>query len=312
MFISSIQSIHKMLSLDQATSEIYCRIKRQERYNKYGGRIRFLPLHSFIHHFLLPVLTINRKIARQNLVILRDSRKKYDGPLIYCPTHIGGIDIECAFEIIKHPCWLVLGDPRELYHDVSGMMLQMNGWIPLDTLVKRDRTVAKAQMDALLAKGGNLLIFPEGAQNVSFNLILNHLYSGAVELAITHHAQIVPIAIEWDNNTYYSIVGENIDYSNCSWEDRYKLTTALRDRLAALKWEITEQLPALKRSEITEKTYQEYLDRIFDLNAGYSWTVEDILKTQFHPKGVTSPKEAFSFMDNLIPSGKNAFLFRRK
>ena len=251
-------------------------------------------------------------MAGQKLVILRDSRKRYDGPVIYCPTHIGGIDIECAFEIIRHPCWIVLGDPRELYRSVSGMMLQMNGWIPLDTLVKSDRTAAKAQMDALLAKGGNLLLFPEGAQNVSYNLLLNHLYSGAVELAITHHAQIIPIAIEWDDQTYYSIVGENIDYSGCSPDDRFRLTEELRDRLATLKWEITQQLPPRKRNEITQDTYQEYIDRVISMNVEYSLTVEDIIETQFHPKGITSPEDAFSFLDHLTPTVENAFLFGNK
>lgn len=42
----------------------------------------------------------------------------------------------------------------------------------------------------------------------------------------------------------------------------------------------------------------------------YDYEVE--LHTKYRPKGITSPKEAFAFMENLIPNRNNAFLFRKK
>lgn len=310
--INSIASFVHMLSLPQTEREVYCREKRLERFKKYGGRVRHLRLHSLAHHILIPLMKANLYLAGKRLTILRDDRKKTNRPVIFCPTHIGGVDIEMSFLAIKTPCWILLGDPRELYKSLDGMLLQMNGWIPMDVPVKEDRVAAKAQMTALLKKGGDLLLFPEGAQNVSVNALLSPLYAGAVDLAVTCGAEIVPIAIGRDGDRYYFILGENISYEKCSYEDRFRLTDELRDRMATLKWEIIEQLPPIKRSELSETAYDDFIKSAITMNTEYTLTVEDIKAELFHPKGITEPAEAFAFMDKLIPCRENAFLFSKQ
>jgi hypothetical protein len=300
-----------MLSLPQAACEVYCREKRYERFEKQGGRVRHLALYRLAHRILIPILTISTKSAGQRLLILRDGRKRTHRPTIFCPTHIGGADIEMALEAVHVPCWLALGDPRELYKSVSGMMLQMNGLICLDVLEKRDRLCARAKMEALLKKGGNLLIFPEGAQNVSRNALLSPLYAGSVELAITCGAEIVPMGIERMGDTYFCVLGEPISYEGRSLAERYALTAALRDAMATLKWEIAEALPSFRREELSEKTYEDFINGILSMNTAYSLTVDYIVQTQFHPKNITEPAQAFAHLDNLIPRRENAFLFRK-
>ena len=108
----------------------------------------------------------------------------------------------------------------------------------------------------------------EGTQNVSPDLLLNHLYAGAVDLAITCHAEIVPIALEWDKDTYYCVIGENIDYTGCRYEDRFTLSENLRDQMATLKWKIIEHLPSLKHSDITEEYYKSFIDHILTIREG--------------------------------------------
>ena len=300
-----------MISLPAPDYETYCREKRLERYRQYGGRIRYLPLHSFAHRILIPLMKAELYLTGRRLTVIRDSRRPTKRPVIFCPTHIGGVDIEMSFLAIHVPCWIALGDPRELYKSLDGMMLQMNGWIPLDEGVKEDRIVAKAQMKALLQSGGNLLMFPEGVQNVSPNILVNHLYAGAVDLAITCGAEIVPVAIGRDGEQYYFILGENISYDNRTYEERFQLTDELRHRMATLKWEIIEQLPPLRRSKLKDSFYDEFIKDIMTMNAEYTWTVEDIQAELNHPKGITEPAEAFAFMDELIPSRENAFLFHK-
>ena len=301
-----------MLRLPKPDYEVYCREKRLERYAKYGGRIRPLRLHSFAHKILVPLMKASLYLDGKRLTVLRDDRKKTKRPVIFCPTHIGGVDIEMSFLAIRTPCWILMGDPRELYKGLDGMMLQMNGWIPMDVPIKEDRAAAKAQMTALLETGGNLLLFPEGAQNVSANALLSPLYAGAVELAITCGAEIVPIAIGRDGENYYFILGENISYDGCDYADRYRLTEELRQRMATLKWETIEQLPPIKRNELSENAYDDFVKSVITLNTEYSWTVDDIKAELFHPKGITEPAEAFAFMDKLIPCRENAFLFDKR
>ena len=306
------KSFAHMLRLPKPDYEVYCREKRLERFEKYGGRVRHLRLHALAHCILVPLMKAELYLGGKRLTVLRDERKKTDRPIIFCPTHIGGVDIEMSFLAIKSPCWLVLGNPHELYKDVNGMMLQMNGLIPLDILQKPDRTAAKAQMKALLNKGGNLLLFPEGIQNISANALVGHLYAGAVDLAITCGAEIVPIAICRDKNDYFFILGENISYEGCPYEDRFGLTSELRDRMASLKWEIIEQLPLLKRCEISDTAYDDFVTSVITMNTEYTLTVEDIQAEAFHPKGIIDAAEAFAFMDMLIPHRENAFLFSKR
>lgn len=199
-------------------------------------------------------------------------RKNIIRPIIFCPTHIGGVDIEMSFLAIRTACWLVLGNLRELYKNISGMMLQMNGLIPMELLQKPDRKEAKAQMEALIKKGGNLLLFPEGIQNVSVNTLVGYLYAGAVELVITCGVEIVPIAIGRDEGTYNFMFGKNISYENCTYEDCYRLTTELRDRLATLKWDVVEKLPHHTRKAIPESYYDSFIQDTLTMNTEYTLT----------------------------------------
>lgn len=310
--LGAIRSFIYMLSLDQKSCEEYCRMKRLQHFEKYGGKIRFLALHNLAHRLLVPVFKLYIAGEKKKLVIVDDRRKKTNKPKIFCPTHIGGMDVEMSIIAIKDPCIFLLGDPRELYRSFDGLVLQLNGVIPIDVAIKEDRIAAKATMADVLRKGGNLLLFPEGVQNISPNALVGKLFPGAVELAITCGADIVPIAIHKDNDTYYIILGENISYENCKVEDKMRLTTELRDHIATLKWEIIEKLPMIRHSEATEKMYQDMIDEIFNMSTEYTWTIEDIKKGMFIEKGVTSPKEAFSFMDNLFPNKENAFLFDKR
>ena len=307
----SVKSFFHALSLPQSECEIYCREKRLERYMRYGGHVSHLWMHSLGNRIVVPLTGVKMKLTGRRLHVLRDDRRQTDNPIIFCPTHIGGVDVEMTFLAVKDPCWLVFGNPHGLYKQINGMMVQMNGLIPFDLQQKSDRVAAKAQMRAVLEKGGNLLMFPEGIQNISPNSLVGYLYAGAVDLAIACGAEIVPIAIGRDKEEYYIILGENISYKGCSYDDRFKLTDELRNRMASLKWEIIEQLPSLKRDAISDTTYDDYVKNITTFDTDYILTIEDICAAQFRPKNLIAPEEAFAHLRTMIPNRKNAFLYAK-
>ena len=308
---NAIKSFANMLSLEQGECEKYCREKRLERYRQDGGAVRWIPFHSLMHRILMPLLWCDQFFSGKRLTIFCDKRKKSKKPIIYCPTHIGGVDIEMSFLAIHEPCWLVLGDPRELYRSFDGFLLQANGVILMDVPVKEDRIAAKAQMKDLLKKGGNLLIFPEGVQNISPNSLVNPLFPGAVELAIECDADIVPIALCRSGNRYYANIGEKVSFEGCDLADRYKLSEQLRDKIATLKWEIIESIPRMNRQDVKDSAYDEFLQEVFSLGTSYTWTVDDIKSGIFRPKTVTDPDDVFDFIDRISPSLQNAFLFSK-
>lgn len=307
----SVKSLAFMLSLNQKDCENYCRNKRIERFqtNQYG--VKRLALHAFAHRILMPLLWLDQYITGKRLTIVQDRRVKTEKPVIFCPTHIGGADIEMSLLAIHDPCWVVVGDPRELYKDFAGFLLQINGMISLDTQYKEDRRAAKATMQDLLQKGGNLLMYPEGAQNISPNALLNHLYAGAVDLAITCDADIVPIALHRDKNQYYVNIGANISNESCDYADRYQLTDELRDAMATLEWEIIEALPGVNRQDIKTTAYEDFIHEVFAMDASYTWTPDDVKASIFRPKNTVDAEEVYAFMQKITPNMQNAFLFAK-
>ncbi len=81
-------------------------------------------------------------------------------------------------------------------------------------------------------------------------------------MAITCGAEIVPIALVRDGKDYYCSLGENIVYDGCAYEERLRLTNKLRDRMATLKWELVEQIPQVKRCEVPETAYDDFVNRM--------------------------------------------------
>ena len=183
----------------------------------------------------------------------------------------------------------------------------------MDVSAKEDRKVAKAQMIELLRKGGNLLLFPEGVQNISPNALVNPLFPGAVELAIECGADIVPIALCRRDENYYAIVGRNISYKGHEADERCVLTDELRNTMATLKWEIIEQLPMIERDKVQSNDYEEFVNSVLALDASdYTWSVEDIITGMYRPKDRIELEEVFGFAKFMEPRAENAFLFDKR
>ncbi len=274
-------------------------------------RIRNLLLHRGANRLMVLLIFIQRKFKKQKLIIVNDKRHTTQKPVLFSPTHIGGIDVEVVFESIGKPSWLMLADCREMYRNISGMMLDLNGVITFDTAYKEDRHFAKLRSIELLKRGQNLIIFSEGAYNISPNQLVMYPYVGTADIAITTGADIVPIAIVRDGSDYYVNIGENINTQEYNINRRFELISMIRDVLATLCWEIVEMLPVTKRASFRDDYYDKvFLKEMFADNDGYTYTLQDVKDTLFNPKGIVDSQEAFAFMEKLDPKKENAFLFR--
>lgn len=271
----------------------YHRKRRKKRFDKKGVVVRWIFLHNVFHKLLLPVIKALRKIRKQKLVIVSDNRGVINDGTIFAVTHIGGNDVEITFETLELPAYLFLGDPRELYCNIDGFMLFLNGAICVETDDKNDRYIAKKSAIELLKKGGNLIIYPEGTWNISENLLILPLYAGCLEMAKESRANIVPVALEKYNNTYYVNVGEQIHYEEIELSDKAEMARVLRDNLATLKWEILEQFGVHKREDIPDNYVLEFINEIMN-GKETSFTVEDAYKSIYRPKGVVLSEEVFA------------------
>lgn len=93
---------------------------RRKRYERNKGEVRGIGIHNAFHYVLLPFIKLFRALRKQKLVVIADKHdKQRKKSVIYACTHIEGNDVECLFEAIKSPCYLFLGDPRELYMNMD-------------------------------------------------------------------------------------------------------------------------------------------------------------------------------------------------
>lgn len=279
-----------------------------------GEKLKGIALRKKIHFLIALILKIDQLLSQEKIIIVNNrSYLNPNKPTIYACTHIGGNDIQRTFQVIPKPAYLMLGDPGILYKKLIYQGLRMNGVIPLETKDKIDRKIAYNRSVELLENGGNLLIYPEGAWNVSPNVIVMKLFSGTVRLAKETGAEIIPIAVEQYEKAFYFNIGRNYQIPQNTSQSPDELTDELREKLATLKWDIMLTQNELQRKDIPLdylKTFQkEIVDRC---NYGYGFSLDDALSESFHDKNVISEEEVFAFLANLDINLDNAFLMKDK
>ena len=277
-----------------------------------GKRMTGISFRKKLHPLVLTILKVDQILSKEKIVIISDKHlTDSTHPRIYACTHIGGNDIQRTFQVIKEPAYLMLGDPGILYKMPIYQGLRMNGVIPLETADRDDRKIAYSRAVELLERGGNLLIYPEGAWNVTANLVVMKIFNGTVRMAQETGAEIIPIGVEQYGDTFYFNIGENYMIPRDSAKSISELRDDLRDKLATLKWEVMETQPLFDRSRLTENYLQIFQEEIVGkCNYGYGFSLEDAIRERYHDKTVTEPEEAFAFLSNLNPSKDNAFLLR--
>ena len=257
---------------------------RNERKYIYENNIpvKGIKWRKRIHKIMFAIIKMKRVLLHQKLTILHDEREDTDKPIIYACTHIGRYDIEMALESIQDTCFLFLGSPGKLYRSLDGVLVYLFGFIGCDTTEKEDRHIAKELAIRTLKQGGNILIFPEGAWNITENQVVMKLYTGTIGMAIRSGADIVPIAIEQYEKSFYINIGKNISLDETSdLNKKRKLSDDLRDTLCTLKWEIWEQFPITKRSSLPENMGQIFVEKIMSETAN-DYTIEEIERDRFH------------------------------
>ena len=296
-----------------AEYRIYC-------YNK-GDKLKGIEMRKRLHPIIDLILKIDQVLSKEEIVVISNkSIVKPNESKIFACTHIGGNDIQRTFQVINEPAYLMLGDPGILYKMPIYYGLKLNGVIPLETKNKQDRKIAYNRAIELLNNGGNLLIYPEGAWNVTPNEMVMKIFTGTVRMAKETGVDIIPIAVEQYDNVFYFNVGKNYSIDKNTNLSLTELNEDLRDKLATLKWEIMETQPKLDRAKVTDDYLDIFQSEIVNrCNYGYGFSLEDAISESFHDKNITKPEEAFAHLqeieydiNNAILLGGNPKILKRK
>lgn len=305
---NKISFLHRM-TMPLPELEAYYREQRATNFHN-GEPLRGIVFRKRIHNLIHMYIAADSFFAKRKLTIIGDRRIRTKRPVIYTYTHIGRYDIEMAMQTIHNPAYIFFGDPGYVYKSFDYVALWLNGVIFLDTGHKEDRYIGKETCVKLLKQGGNVVMCPEGAWNITENQIVMPLYTGAAEMAIRAGAEIVPIAIEQYGKHFYANVGENISPDGYTLEQKQELTDLLRDTLCTLKWDIWTQFPNANRADFPPDAAEQFVDNIMsETENGY--TVEEINRTRFHTKDVTQ-EEAFTHISDLQINHSNIFLFNKR
>lgn len=294
-------SILKKMKMTIEELEIYFLELRKYEYDK-GMTLKGIELRKKIHPLLLELIKLERMLNKETLTIVSDDRTKTNRPIIYACTHIGGNDVQRTFEAIEDHAYLFIADLKGMYKDIMGLILHLNGAVICQNddvqgrltaqQLKEDRQIAKSRAIELLNNNGNLLIYPEGAWNITPNLLTMEIYKGTVDMAATTNAIIIPVAIEEYDKEFKVNIGSNIDFAQKQNMNINERNSYLRDALASLKYEIISSVPPIKRSDIPENYEEQFVQEIM-AKCPYGFTVEDVEKTRYHNKNITTSEEVF-------------------
>lgn len=232
----------------------YCELRKYEYENNIP--LKNFTIRKMIHPLCLSIIKIDRILSGESIEVIRDDRiKTCLRPVVYACTHIGGKDIERAFEAIGNHAYLLLGDPGEAYVNMDGLILNANGYVPVQLDDKLDRHISYVRSVEVLNNKTHLLVFPEGAWNIFEHIPVMQLYKGTARMAIETGADIVPMAIEKFGSRYVVSIGRNMRTKLDMNED--VLTERLRERLTELKMEVLlSQAPETRIDTGCYKTWE--------------------------------------------------------
>lgn len=266
--------------------------------------IRIRKTISPMLRFIVPFVTPNSKLE----ILRRADIPKV--PVIFAATHGFREDAEHTVVMAGRQAYVLNGSMKTVFKSFDGITSWLAGMILVDRADKESRKSAKEKMVYALKLGASIIMYPEGTWNKSPNELISGLFPGIYDVAKESGALVVPIATYRNGNKAYGIRGEAFDIGSY---DKDVGIMMLRDKMATMQYEMMEQYGRCKRSDLpygknADKYWKKYIDDLMAEAEFYEYELER--HTKYHPKGITSPQEAFAFMDKLEPNKRNIFLWR--
>ena len=275
-----------------------------------------------IYFLTILILKIDRLLSGRKLILFDDKRSEnVSVGKVYASNHVGRYDIESAMEAINEQVYFVMGDPEETYRNFEGFFLdKMHGRICVDTgynisdifrkhkerqeltqkelelykEYKKDRHICEVTCTKRIADKDNILIYPEGAWNVTPRLIQT-LFPGAARIAVNGNGVIIPIGIVRDKKMYTVNIGNEMDVSGACESDIKDITSELKEKMNSLVGEIIFSSKDIVCRKSLKNSYQNELDFINDImsESENGYTLDIIEKTRYDDPDY--PENVFGF-----------------
>lgn len=253
-----------------------------------------------------PILSIIASTKVPYKVVIEESCPPlFERPVIYVANHFCFADTPIMGCIVPKRSYILLGKQRLGLSDWLYFIL--NGVIFVDRKDKVDKAESKQAMITYLERNRSVVIFPEGTWNLTENQLMMPMKWGIIDVARKTGAQIVPVNLEYDRERMNCYVRFGKPMTFASEENKAESIIILRDTMATMRWEVWERKGIFSRSELDMDLERHKLFYSVMEYPPIDWKYECSCIYHLH----TEPVEVFGYLDKLIPSGANAFLFRK-
>lgn len=254
---------------------------------------------------IVPFVTPNSKL----IVVRRAKLPKQ--PVIFAATHGFREDVEHTILMAGRQAYMLNGSLLQVFNSFDGITAWIAGMVIMDRADKESRASAVDKLVRVLELGTSVIMYPEGTWNKSPNELVSGLFPGIYDVAQKSGALVVPIATYRNGKKAYGITEEAFDICQCGREDGIQI---LRDKMATMQYELMEKYGTCSRDEFpygekADKYWNAFINGLMAEAEFYDYELER--NTKYRPKGVTSPKDAFAFMEGLVPNKNNLFLFKK-
>ncbi|MGN0431108.1 MAG: lysophospholipid acyltransferase family protein [Lachnospiraceae bacterium] len=299
-------------------------LKKRQEFDKYKQKKQRIissdsnipmKIRKAIRPLLRGMLWVSRKLQGYEIEILNRTEIPRGKPVIFAVSHIAKLDFEIISEVIKQQYFVLAADFIVVKGKFPGLFFWLNGVVYIDVLDKDDRKNSRDLMVKILEQNGNIMIFPEGAWNLSPNEIFYDIQLGAVDMALETGAVIIPISLEQyeEKKKFVINMGDVIDLNRMNESTReckLKKTSELRDILATLKYEIWEREGITKRSDIKSNYWSDFVLRRCAEWPGYDFHGQ--IDNCYIPKAKLEYWDLMRDLRNMKVSEANRFLFMKQ
>lgn len=220
------------------------------------------PIISFqrlIHPIFLKIMPTKRDFDLRYI----NEKPNVEGPVLYLVTHSNSHDAPVTSEALKDHFYVLVGkQPLEL---IDNIFFNANGRVEVDRDDKEDGIKAATKISKLLNNGVDVVMYPEGTWCVDPSKPINHCKWGWVDIAKTTNATVLPVALEYyeltDKCCYINFGKPFKVEQNASKQEK---NDELEEIFATLKYEIWNEFPIQKRSEVDLELWDKVMEHRYN------------------------------------------------
>lgn len=257
-----------------------------------------------------PWRSILKIATKREIIVERYPQLPKNKNYIFVCNHSFDEDVISILQTIDRNVYLLNGTTDQTEHNPVFIAMWANGMVYVNRKSEESRTSSVEKMRRVLRAGNSVMLFSEGGYNNTENQLIMPLFNGAYYLSKEENVEIVPIISfnEPGSNKIYIRADNPVDIRAY---DKYEGMSIIRDKMATIVYDIIlDHTKPLKREELgpdPRAYYMEIRKQVYECQKWYNDVWDEEL-TMYNGHGVTTPEQAFAYVDNIKITPENAHI----